>query len=601
MGQKIISVFIASPSDLSNERQYFKDAIRQLNVGFGDGAGVEFIPLGWEDTLAVTGRRSQGIINQEIDKCDVFILTLYRRWGQEAPDAKPYSSYTEEEFHRALERWRIEGKPEIFVFFKRVDAESEADPGPQLKKVMEFRRQLEETRSVLYRYFDEKKSFINEIDRHLRAFAKGELPPAAEQCDIVVLNLAALEEIDKLKKITKQKELEAEKARDAEQQAVFKLESRDLQLAEDAAMLSKEGNIEFARQKFAMLAVESMNLRVLSFAHEFFIRIGDLDSALMVIQKWLNLSGQDSNTIDTAAGYGNLGNLYLTRGEIECAEEMYQKSLAINQALGHKEGMANQYGNLGNLYKIRGELEFAEDMHQKSLLINEMLDCKEGMAVNYCNLGNICHTRGELERAEEMYQKSLAINERLGRKEGVANQYGNLGNVYKTRGELELAEKMYKKSLSVNEMLGFKEGMASNYGNLGNLYQTLGELEHAEEMYRKSLAIEVALGRKEGMASDYGNLGNLYQTRGELERAEEMYQKSMAINEVLGFKEGMASNYGNLGNLYQARGEFERAEVMYQKSLIIFDGLSSSRAETISKWLIELRNKNSAIPPALSP
>ena len=109
-----------------------------MNLGFGDGANVEFEPLGWEDTLASTGRRNQGVINEEIDKCDVFILAMNRRWGQEAPDSVPYSSYTEEEFHRALERWKKDETPEIFVFFKRVDAESEADPGTQLQKVMAF-------------------------------------------------------------------------------------------------------------------------------------------------------------------------------------------------------------------------------------------------------------------------------------------------------------------------------------------------------------------------------------------------------------------------------------------------------------------------------
>jgi len=53
-----ISVFIASPSDLSKERTLFRDAIKKLNAGFGDGASVEFKALGWEDTLAATGRRS---------------------------------------------------------------------------------------------------------------------------------------------------------------------------------------------------------------------------------------------------------------------------------------------------------------------------------------------------------------------------------------------------------------------------------------------------------------------------------------------------------------------------------------------------------------
>ena len=196
-----ISVFIASPGDLSNERKHFRDAIHQLNVGFGDGANVEFEPLGWEDTLASTGRRNQNVINEEIDRSDVFILVMNRRWGQPAPDAGPYSSYTEEEFHRALERWKKEEKPEIFVFFKRVDAESEADAGPQLEKVMAFRKQLEETRQVSYHYFQDEESFVNEVDRHLRAYAKGELPDSNKQQDSMVLPLAALEEVEKAKSL----------------------------------------------------------------------------------------------------------------------------------------------------------------------------------------------------------------------------------------------------------------------------------------------------------------------------------------------------------------------------------------------------------------
>ena len=48
---------------------------------------------------------------------------------------------------------------------------------------------------------------------------------------------------------------------------------------------------------------------------------------------------------------------------------MYQKSLAINEALGCKEGMASDFGNLGNLYQTRGELDRAEEMYQKSLVL----------------------------------------------------------------------------------------------------------------------------------------------------------------------------------------------------------------------------------------
>jgi len=117
--KRTIHVFIASPGDLAVERRAFQEVIDELNVGFGDGAGVEFVGLGWEDTLASTGRRSQAVINRDIDRSAVFVLALNRRWGQPAPDAQPFTSYTEEEFHRAMDRWKKTGSPENFVCFKQ--------------------------------------------------------------------------------------------------------------------------------------------------------------------------------------------------------------------------------------------------------------------------------------------------------------------------------------------------------------------------------------------------------------------------------------------------------------------------------------------------
>ena len=194
---RTIRVFIASPGDLAVERAAFQQVLEELNAGFGDALDITFEPLGWEDTLASTGRRSQEVINRELDRCDVFILAMHRRWGQAAPDAQPYSSYTEEEFHRAFARWQKKrrGKPqapEIFVFFKHIDPASMADPGPQLQKVLDFRKSLEESRQVLSHGFANEAEFKAEVDRHLRAFAKGELPPANAPRDKVLLPLLFL-------------------------------------------------------------------------------------------------------------------------------------------------------------------------------------------------------------------------------------------------------------------------------------------------------------------------------------------------------------------------------------------------------------------------
>src|SRR5436190_3989830 len=87
-----IKVFIASPGDLAVERRTFKTLLDELNRGFGDGMGVEFIPLGWEDALAVANRRPQEQINQDVDACDMFLLVMHRRWGQAYVGTREFSS-----------------------------------------------------------------------------------------------------------------------------------------------------------------------------------------------------------------------------------------------------------------------------------------------------------------------------------------------------------------------------------------------------------------------------------------------------------------------------------------------------------------------------
>ena len=589
-----IRVFIASPNDLAEERRKFRDAITVLNIGFGDGANVEFIPLGWEDTLASMGRRSQGVINQDIDTCDVFILTMHRRWGQDAPDAAPYSSYTEEEFHRALERWKKDKAPEIFVFFKRVDAASEADPGPQLSKVIKFRQHLEETRQILYRYFDSPKSFLDEVDTHLRAYAKGSLPKAEDRDDTVVLPVAALEEVEKAKQLALQKTEEARRANDAADEARLKIEEAQLEMAEDAAQLAMEGKVEFAREKFTKLVAETKNLRILYLGYEFFHRIGDLDTAFGVLQKCLTLSGAESRTKDTAAVFGNLAILYKTRGELDRAEELHLKSLAIDEELGYKKGIASDYGNLGILYGVKGDYKQAEEMFQKSLVIEKALGHKKGMASIYCSLANIYINRGEVDEAEEMYGKALTIDKALDRKEGMAIDYTNLGNVYMVRGDIDRAEEMFSKSLDIAILLAHKELIANNYGQIGTIFQIRGDMGRAKEMFQKSLILNESFGYKKGMANDFVNLGIISHAQGEFEGAEKMFKMALNIEMMLGFKEGMADQYFNLGNVYKAKRDIATAKEMYENSKNLFREVGSPKEKDVESFLKKLKGSESS-------
>lgn len=162
-------VFIASPSGLEEERQVFRDTLNEYNEE-AVRRGVHFRPVGWEETLGGVGR-PQSIINKDIVSCDYFFTLLWNRWGSspEAPGEEGFSSGVEEEYNLALECVDNADLPmlQVVVFFKAPTDEQIADPGPELAKVLEFKRGLEQSKQVLYRVYDTTYEFKTFLRRHL--------------------------------------------------------------------------------------------------------------------------------------------------------------------------------------------------------------------------------------------------------------------------------------------------------------------------------------------------------------------------------------------------------------------------------------------------
>jgi len=80
MERKILSVFVASPSDLSDERKALRDVVERLNKIYGRRTGWQIELWGWEDTLA-SFSRPQALINKDVENCDLFLGMIWKRWG----------------------------------------------------------------------------------------------------------------------------------------------------------------------------------------------------------------------------------------------------------------------------------------------------------------------------------------------------------------------------------------------------------------------------------------------------------------------------------------------------------------------------------------
>jgi hypothetical protein len=161
----VLRVFIASPSDLDEERSRLEEVVAEWNVSWAENLNVRLELVKWEShSRPGIGADAQDVINRQIgDEYDIFIGLMWCRYG--TPTGRSGSG-TAEEFQRAKLRYDKEGDLGLMFYFK--DAEippSKIDP-EQLIKVNEFRAALG-TEGVLYRTFRDVEEFVQLARMHL--------------------------------------------------------------------------------------------------------------------------------------------------------------------------------------------------------------------------------------------------------------------------------------------------------------------------------------------------------------------------------------------------------------------------------------------------
>jgi hypothetical protein len=162
--RKIVNVFLASPSDLKEERRTTKRVVDEFNSLLAKQFGYQVELVGWEDTVASYGR-PQETINRDLVQCDLFLGLMWKRWGTPPSASGPYTSGFEEEFRRSVDRRAQEGRPEISLFFKEIEADRELDAGPELQKVLSFKNSIIDEKQLFFEQFNDIDDFEKKIRR----------------------------------------------------------------------------------------------------------------------------------------------------------------------------------------------------------------------------------------------------------------------------------------------------------------------------------------------------------------------------------------------------------------------------------------------------
>ena len=143
---KVIRLFLASPSDVKDERDSLSSLVREINdvlAFLAPERAVRLELVRYETHTFPDIGQAQEVINRQIPlDYDIFIGVMWKRCG--SPTAT-YQSGTIEEFNRALARREQTGQPTImFYFCDEPIALPRGDDLDQLNRVMRFRDELEQ-------------------------------------------------------------------------------------------------------------------------------------------------------------------------------------------------------------------------------------------------------------------------------------------------------------------------------------------------------------------------------------------------------------------------------------------------------------------------
>lgn len=167
MSKRALRVFVASPDDVSEERDALTKLVSELNLTIAVVAPEKEISLEavrWETHSFPSAGRPQKVITEQIGEYDIFVGIMWTRFGTPSGVAE---SGTEEEFDLAYEEWRQHGRPQIMFYFCQAPSRPPASSAQaeQLLRLVSFRQKLSE-KALVWEY-QSHSDFADTVRPHL--------------------------------------------------------------------------------------------------------------------------------------------------------------------------------------------------------------------------------------------------------------------------------------------------------------------------------------------------------------------------------------------------------------------------------------------------
>lgn len=289
--------------------------------------------------------------------------------------------------------------------------------------------------------------------------------------------------------------------------------------------------------------------------------------AVDVHKRGLVVAEEICDTIQIIQALNNIGTDYRRLSILDEASDYHYQALAYSDAYSDKQSSVAvknrvvSLNGIGNVQLSLGNPEEAEEAFREALKGESSLGSYLGQAINYANIGAILEEREEVDSARYYYGESLRCNELAKSDLGIALCHTHFGRLYEEEGNLNKAVAEYK--LAYDAMKGKKDrwhwlesglALARVYGKRGDVALARVYLEEA-----KSVAEQI---------NSIGHLADVYGQEYEIEQSVGNYKKALDAFKKRSEYSNQVANEKNLTHMQNVRVKYEREKKQTEITLL---------------------------------
>ena len=278
---------------------------------------------------------------------------------------------------------------------------------------------------------------------------------------------------------------------------------------------------------------------------------------------------------------GNVAYYYQNIGELDSAITLYRKSLQIDFQMNNYSGVSVNLNNLGMVYNYQGKIQLSLQYFLKSLEIDEALNDLEYIGSSYNNVAYIYEHQGDTVSALRFYQKALdnfILNQDSS---NIALAHINIGSVYRKSND-EKSFEHFKEALKISKLIDSRYALSASLHNLGNYYLHQDQLDTAKVLLTQANQEYKTLNDPSGISITYMNLGMIAHKEGNNTTAKKYGLDALKIAEKIDNAKAIEQANKLLSLVERELGNFKASLEYFTVHKTISDSLQNLRTQRFS-------------------